>query len=220
MYIIVVGAGKVGYYLSRNLLEEGHEVLLIEKDAAKVERLSEELGSVVVLGEAAEATTLSNAGAARADVIIAVTGEDEDNLVVCQIARQTFHVARTVARVSNPRNEKIFRLLGIDVIVSQTSYIMTLIEQSIPDQPFVHLLNLRYADLAIVEARIDAGSLVAHQAIGEIKLPVDCVIAAIGRGAHVTIPSASTELLPGDDVIAVTRSDQEDQLRRLLCSVC
>ncbi len=220
MYIIVVGAGKVGYYLSRNLLEEGHEVLLIEKDAAKVEKLTEELGSVIVLGDAAEATTLSSAGAARADVIIAVTGEDEDNLVVCQIAKQKFRVGRSVARVSNPRNEKVFRLLGIDVIVSQTSYIMNLIEQSIPDQSFVHLLNLRYADLAIVEARIDAHSVVAHQAIGEISLPVDCVIAAIGRGAHVTIPTAATELQPGDDVIAVTRSDQEDELRRLLCTIC
>ncbi|CAA9548708.1 MAG: TrkA-like protein [uncultured Thermomicrobiales bacterium] len=220
MYIIVVGAGKVGYYLSRNLLEEGHEVLLIEKDAKKVERMTEELGSVIVLGDAAEATTLNNAGAARADVIIAVTGEDEDNLVVCQIAKQKFRVGRSVARVSNPRNEKVFRLLGIDVIVSQTSYIMNLIEQSIPDQSFVHLLNLRYADLAIVEARIDHDSVVAHQSIGEIKLPVDCVIAAIGRGAHVTIPTGATELLPGDDVIAVTRSDQEDELRRLLCTVC
>ena len=101
---------------------------------------------MIVLGDAAKATTLSSAGAGRADVIIAVTGEDEDNLVVCQIARQTFRVGRSVARVSNPRNEKVFRLLGIDVIVNQTSSIMNLIEQSIPDQSFVHLLNLRHAD--------------------------------------------------------------------------
>lgn len=220
MYIIVVGAGKVGYYLSRNLLEEGHEVLLIEKDPLKVERMTEELGSVIMLGDAAEASTLHNAGAARADVIVAVTGEDEDNLVVCQIAKQKFHVGRSVARVSNPRNEKVFRLLGIDVIVSQTSYIMNLIEQSIPEHSFVHLLNLRYANLAIVETRIEGDSVVAHQAIGEIRLPVDCVIAAIGRGAHVTIPTAATELLPGDDVIAITRPDQEDELRGILCSVC
>jgi trk system potassium uptake protein TrkA len=221
MYIIVVGAGKVGYYLSRNLLEEGHEVLLIEKAPDRVERLTEELGSVIALGDAAEASTLYNAGASRADVLIAVTGEDEDNLVVCQIAKQKFRVPRTVARVSNPRNEKIFHLLGIDVVVNQTSYIKNLIEQSIPEQSFVHVLDLRYADhLAIVEVRIDQQSVVAHQAIGEIKLPVDCVIAAIGRGSHVTVPTPATELQPGDDVIAVTRFDQEDELRRLLCSTC
>ncbi|HEV2527976.1 MAG TPA: NAD-binding protein [Thermomicrobiales bacterium] len=221
MYVIVTGAGKVGYYLSRHLLEEGHEVLLIEKDASRVDLLTEELGSVITFGDAAEATTLYNAGASRADVLIAVTGEDEDNLVVCQIAKQKFKVPRTVARVSNPRNEKIFHLLGVDVVINQTSYIRNLIEQSIPEQSFVHLLDLRYAEhLAIVEVRIDQQSVVAHRAIGELRLPVDCVIAAIGRGGHVIVPTPGTELEPGDDVIAVTRSDQETELRGLLCSTC
>lgn len=220
MYIILVGGGKVGYYLTKQLLEEGHEVLLIERSREKVETFSERFGAVVLAGDGAEAATLASAGAARADVVIAVTGEDEDNLVVCQTARQKFHVAKTIARVNNPKNEHLFRMLGVDVTVSQTNYILNLIEQSIPDRPFLHLLSLQYADLTIVEARISASSVVAHSAIGEIDLPADCVIAAVSRGNHVLVPSATTELEPGDDVIAVTRPEQEDELRRLLCEDC
>ncbi|CAA9577994.1 MAG: TrkA-like protein [uncultured Thermomicrobiales bacterium] len=220
MYIIVVGGGKVGYYLTKTLLEEGHEVLLIERSTDKVETFVEHFGAVVIAGDGAEAATLAAAGAARADVVIAVTGEDEDNLVVCQTARQKFHVGRTIARVNNPKNEHLFRLLGIDVTVSQTNYILNLIEQAIPERSFVHVLNLRHADLAIVEARIAASSVVAHKAIGEVALPVDCVIAAVARGAHLIIPTPATELEPGDDVIAVTRPEQEDELRRLLCIEC
>ena len=220
MYIILVGGGKVGYYLTKQLLDEGHEVLLIERSREKVENYSEHFGAVVLAGDGAEAATLASAGAARADVVIAVTGDDEDNLVVCQTARQKFHVAKTIARVNNPKNEQLFKMLGVDVTVSQTNYILNLIEQSIPDRPFLHLLSLRYADLAIIEARVSETSVVAHNAIGEIDLPVDCVIAAVSRGNHVLVPSAATELEPGDDVIAVTRPEQEDELRRLLCEEC
>ncbi|MEJ7761323.1 MAG: NAD-binding protein [Thermomicrobiales bacterium] len=220
MYNIVVGGGKVGYYLTKQLLEEGHEVLLIERNPEKASSVADTFGAVVLTGDGAEAVTLAAAGAARADVVIAVTGEDEDNLVVCQTARQKFHVGKTIARVNNPKNEQLFRMLGVDVTVSQTNHILHLIEQSIPDRPFLHLLSLRHADLAMVEARITDESVVAHKAIGEIDLPVDCVIAAISRGNHVTVPSPATELLPGDDVIAVTRVDQEDELRRLLCTDC
>ncbi len=216
MYIIVVGGGKVGYYLTQTLLADGYEVLLIERNPDKVTEFTERFGAAAVAGDGAEAATLAAAGAARADVVIAVTGEDEDNLVICQMARQKFHVGRTIARVNNPKNERLFRLLGIDVTVSQTNYILNLIEQSIPERSFVHLLSLRHADLAIVEARVTASSVVAHQAIGEITLPVDCVIAAIARGAHLIVPSPATEIQPGDEIIAVAHRDHEDELRRLL----
>jgi len=216
VYIIVVGGGKVGYYLTQTLLADGHEVLLIERDAEKAERFVDTFGAVVVAGDGAEAATLMNAGAARADVAIAVTGEDEDNLVICQMAKQKFHVDRTIARVNNPKNEHLFRLLGIDVTVSQTNYILNLIEQAIPERSFIHLLSLRHADLAIVDAKVAESSMVAHRAIGEIELPVNTVIAAIARGPHLIVPTPGTELLPGDDIIAVAHRDQEDALRRLL----
>ncbi len=216
MYIIVVGGGKVGYYLTKTLLNEGHEVLLIERDRGKVETFSDRFGSVVLAGDGAEAAVLASAGAARAEVVIAVTGEDEDNLVVCQVAKQKFHVARTIARVNNPKNEQLFRLLGIDVTVSQTNYILNLIEQAIPERSFIHLLSLRHADLAIIEATISDLSPVAGRTIDDIELPVECVIAAIARGAHLIVPNSGTEILPGDNVIAVTHREQEDELRRLL----
>lgn len=216
MYIIVVGGGKVGYYLTKTLLNEGHEVLLIERDVNKVETYSDRFGSVVLAGDGAEASVLAAAGAARADVVIAVTGEDEDNLVVCQVAKAKFHVARTIARVNNPKNEQLFRLLGIDVTVSQTNYILNLIEQAIPERNFIHLLSLRHADLAIIEATINKDSPVVNKAIEDIELPVDCVIAAIARGADLIVPRGSTEILPGDDIIAVTHREEEDELRRLL----
>lgn len=216
MYIIVVGGGKVGYYLTKTLLNEGHEALLIERDVNKVETYSDRFGSVVLAGDGAEASVLAAAGAARADVVIAVTGEDEDNLVVCQVAKAKFHVARTIARVNNPKNEQLFRLLGIDVTVSQTNYILNLIEQAIPERNFIHLLSLRHADLAIIEATISKDSPVVNKAIEDIELPVDCVIAAIARGADLIVPRGSTEILPGDDIIAVTHREEEDELRRLL----
>jgi trk/ktr system potassium uptake protein len=216
VYIIVVGGGKVGYYLTKTLLNEGHEVLLIERDVGKVETYAERFGSVVLAGDGAEASTQAAAGAARAEVVIAVTGEDEDNLVVCQVAKQKFHVGRTIARVNNPKNEQLFRLLGIDVTVSQTNYILNLIEQAIPERAFIHLLSLRHADLAIIEATISDRSPVARRTIDDIELPVDCVIAAIARGPHLIVPNGSTEILPDDEIIAVTHREQEDELRRLL----
>jgi trk system potassium uptake protein TrkA len=216
VYLIVVGGGKVGYYLTQTLLGEHHEVLLIERDPGKVQEIADRLGSVVMTGDGAEAATLMAAGAARADVVIAVTGEDEDNLVVCQMAKQKFHVARTIARVNNPKNERLFRMLGIDVTVSQTNYILNLIEQAIPERSFVHLLSLRHADLAIVDAKIADSSVVAHRALGELVLPANTTIVAVSRGPHLIVPTPATEILPGDDVIAVAHRDQEDELRRLL----
>jgi trk system potassium uptake protein TrkA len=216
LYIIVAGGGKVGYYLTKTLLNEGHEVLLIERDMQKVDIYSERFGSVVLAGDGAEAATLAAAGTARADVVIAVTGEDEDNLVICQVAKSKFHVGRTIARVNNPKNEQLFRLLGIDVTISQTNYILNLIEQAIPERSFIHLLSLRHADLAIIEATIGPNSPVVNQAIEEIELPVDCVIAAIARGTELIVPRPSTEILAGDEVIAITHRTEEDELRRLL----
>lgn len=216
MYVIVAGGGKVGFYLSQNLLAQGHEVLLIERNSERVTEINESLGAVAMAGDAAEAATLVAAGAPRADVVIAVTGEDEDNLVICQVAREKFHVGRTIARVNNPKNEHLFRMLGVDVTVSQTNHILSLIEQAIPEQSFVHLLSLRHEDLAIVDAKVSETSAVSHRAIAEIELPANTAIAAIARGPRLIVPNAATELLPGDDVIAVAHRDQEDELRRLL----
>lgn len=216
MYIILVGGGKVGYYLTKTLINEGYEVFLIEKNPIKCHTYSERFGSVIMQGDGAEAATLAAAGAARADVIIAVTGEDEDNLVICQMAKEKFHVGRTIARVNNPKNEELFRRLGIDVTVSQTNVILSLIEQQIPDLPFVHLMSLRHADLAIVEAKVAEHSPILDQPIERIQFPPEVIVTAILRKGGLIIPTGQTIIRSGDELICVTKREREEALQDLL----
>ncbi len=216
MYIIVVGGGKVGYYLTKTLVHEGYEVLLIEKNAAKCETYTDRFGAVVMNGDGAEAAVLANAGTARADVVIAVTGDDEDNLVICQMAKHKFKVNRTIARVNNPKNEELFRMLGIDVTVNTTNLMLSLIEQHIPDRHFIHLLALRHADLAVVEGSVSDDSVIAGRTLSEVRLPDETSLVAVIRQGEVIIPTGTTRLLSGDDIIAVTRRNAEEALRRLL----
>lgn len=216
MYIIVVGGGKVGYYLTKTLVHEGYEVLLIEKNQAKVDVYIERFGAVVMNGDGAEASTLAAAGAGRADVVISVTGHDEDNLVICQLARHRFKVKRTIARVNNPKNEELFRRLGVDVTVNPTSVILSMIEQQIPDRHFVHLLALRHAKLAVVEASVAPESSICGRIVADIRLPNETSLIAILRGSDVIIPTGQTQVLAGDEIIAITRRESEEQLRDLL----
>jgi trk system potassium uptake protein len=216
MYIIVAGGGKVGYYLTKTLITEGYEVLLIEKNPVKCEIYLEQFGAAVMQGDAAEASRLQEAGAARADVVIAVTGDDEDNLVICQVAKERFQVRRTIARVNNPKNEELFRMLGIDATVSNTNVIMNMIEQQIPDLPFVHLLALKHEELAIVEIKVSGNSEVIDQEIQNIRFPRDVIITALIRKGELIIPGGQTIIKPGDELIVVTRRSQEEELRRLL----
>jgi trk system potassium uptake protein TrkA len=131
MYVIVIGGGKVGYYLTRDLLERGEEVLLIEKDSSRSEWLSSQLGSVVLTGDGDEMSVLSTTGMERADVVMAVTGDDEDNLVALQLAKKSFNVKRTVARVNNPANVRIFKILGVDDAISATELLLKAMEEEI-----------------------------------------------------------------------------------------
>ena len=217
MYILVVGGGKFGYYLTKTLVNEGsNEVLLIEEDPRKVATYTERFGAVVMQGKGDEVATLTAAGAARADVVIAVTGDDEDNLVICQVAKQRFNVPRTIARVNNPKNEDLFRRLDIDSTVSSTNVILNLIEQLIPQRHFVHLMTLRHADLAIVEGDIPPDAPVTGRSLAEIPFPPGVVIAAVMRGPELILPTGSTTLEEGDEIIAVTKREQEAALRELL----
>jgi trk system potassium uptake protein TrkA len=216
MYIVVVGGGKVGYYLTKTLVNEGYEVLLIERNPQKVDTFTERFGAVVMQGDGAEAATLQRAGAARADVVIAATGEDEDNLVICQVAKKMFEVDHVIARVNNPKNEEIFKRLGIDTTVSVTNIILSYIEQSLPDRTLTHLLTLNHADLAIVEANVTSRSPYAGRTLAELRLPPDVAVSAIIRGDDLLIPNPDTTLQPGDDVIALTHRSSEDELRAAL----
>lgn len=217
MYIIVVGGGKVGHYLTKSLLEAGHEVLVIEKDSHKCIRLGDELGANVLQGDGCEPAVMTEAGMGRADVAIAVTGDDENNLVVCQIARHKFHVKRTIARSNNPKNAKIFHKLGIDATISSTELIMSQIEQVIPAQSLVHLLTLRRVGVNLVELDIPSDSPALGRPLRELGIPDDCIFSLVIReGEKAIIPYGDTKLAAGDQVIAVTSEESEPVLRRII----
>src|SRR5918996_2503781 len=154
MYVVVVGGGKVGYYLTRELLAAGHELVLLEKDAARARQIADEIGSIVLNRDGCEGKHLEEAGAKRAAIVAAVTGDDEDNLVVCQMAKHHFDVPRTIARVNNPKNEELFRHLGVDEIISPTRMILGSIEQDIPVHELLHLAQLEGGQLEVIEAQI------------------------------------------------------------------
>src|SRR6187401_1686599 len=154
MYVIVVGGGKVGYYLTKELLAAGHELVLLEKDGRRARQIADELGSIVLNKDGCEGKHLAEAGANRATIVAAVTGDDEDNLVVCQMAKHHFDVPRTIARVNNPKNEQLFRHLGVDEQVSPTRMILGSIEQDIPVHELLHLARLEGGELELVEAQV------------------------------------------------------------------
>lgn len=217
MYIVVIGGGKVGYYLTKALLSERHEVLLIERDYKRARMVADDLGQGVVLrGDGAEASTLERAGASRADVVCAVTGEDEDNLVVCQVAKLHFSVNRTIARINNPKNEDIFIKLGIDVTVSATEFILSLIEQEIPTTPFVNLLTLRNVGMEIVDLYMSDECPWAGKRIGELALPRDTVLSLLVRNGQRSFPNADTRLQRGDRLIGLTSLESEQALHDML----
>ena len=214
MYIVVVGGGKVGYFLSLALLSEGHEILIIEREADKCKVIADELGSVVMRGDGCEVRTLEDAGANRADLLVAVTHRDEVNLVACQVAKHKFGVKRTIARISNPKNEALFKMLGIDVTVSSTNLILEQIEEKLPTHSMSHLLTLEEGNLEIVEVNVQTDSAVVGKKVSEVALPANsliCLIINSTRGAQV--PAGNSTIEAGDHIIAVTQPEHEAELR-------
>jgi len=212
MYIIIVGGGRLGYYLSKGLLSEGHEVLVIEKDPMKVERIEEELGSICMEGDGCEASTLEEAGTERASLFVAVTNEDEDNLVSCQVARHMFNVPRVIARISNPKNETLFKTLGIDVTVSATNLILEHIGQEVPTRPLVHLLELKGNKLEIVEIRIAANAPSIGRQVRDLSLPAGTILSLVVRGQDIKALTADSTIEAGDRIVAVTNAAVEQVL--------
>jgi len=217
MYFIVVGVGRLGYYLIKALLDEGHEVLAIEKNATICETVTDEMGSVCIRGDGCEAATLSEAGTGRADMLIAVTGDDEDNLVACQVAKHKFNVPFTIARIRNPNNETIFKKLGIDVTVSSTNIILEYIEKEVPTHPLTHLLGIEDKGLEIVDIKIPPEATTVGKPIKELRLPPESILSLIIRKARKpVIPTGNTVLQAEDQIIAVTTPESEEALRTAL----
>ncbi len=217
MYIVIVGAGKVGYHLGRLLMAEGHEVMFIEKDRAKVNLLAFEFQDAIMEGDGSTVEVLKEAGANRADVVVATTGNDEDNLVVCQITKLMFLRPRTIARVNNPRNEELFTGLGVDASVSGTKIINAVIQEQVkaPDM-VIPLLTLKGGDVEIVEVEVTRSSPILNQKIRDLSLPAGSIFIAVIRGEEVIIPYGETAFQVEDKVLALVKRSSEQALREIL----
>jgi trk system potassium uptake protein TrkA len=219
MYIIIAGAGKVGWNLCRELMRNNHEVTLIEASPARFSVVEEELEHNIQHGDASELWVLERAGIVRADMVVAVTGDDEDNMLISQVAKEKYLVEHTIARVNNPRNLEHFELLGIRPAVSATDLILRLIEHEVPHHGLVHLLDLRQEQLEIIEIEVAVDSPAAGGQIGDLALPDGCLVVSVLRNGTGFVPKADTVVHGGDEVLAVLNPGDEAEVCALFTSV-
>src|SRR4249919_3806388 len=212
MYAIIAGAGKVGRNLARELISKDHEVTLIESSRPRYLTSEEEFEHAVQYGDATELWVLERAGIQRADLVIAVTGDDEDNILVCQVAKEKYGCQRIVARVNNPRNLQHFKLLGIQPAVSATDLILRLIEHEVPQYGLVHLLDLPEERLEIIELVVSDTSPAAGLRIDQIGLPDGALVISVLRGGSGFVPKADTVVSAGDEVLVVLDPGLEDAI--------
>jgi trk system potassium uptake protein TrkA len=217
MYILICGGGKVGANVARLLLRAGHEVTLIEQRVDRFAALEEEFEHLVQRGDATELFILERAGIKRPpDLVLAVTGDDEDNLIICQLAKEKYHVPKVIARVNDPRNQAHFDLLGISPTICATSNILALVEHEVPEHELVHLLELRRENLEIVEVQITEDSPVAGKRVEALRLPDGARLISVMRDGQAEIAVGATELRSGDQVLAILQPGKEDELRKVL----
>ena len=215
-YVVIMGGGKVGYYLGRTLLEEGHEATVIESNPEIFELVSRQLDCPVIFGDGSTHAILEKAGASRCDVFVGVTNHDEDNLIGCQVAKREFGVPKTVARVKNPKNEWVMQQLGVDVTVSSTAIISSLIESEVPTHKIRMLLSLRAGQLEIMEYVLDGNSPVVGHQLKEVTMPPHCNIVTILRDGSAVVPRGETAFQNNDNVLALADLADEPHLRKLL----
>ena len=217
MYVLVAGGGKVGANVTRTFISWGHEVTLIEQRRDRFERLEAEFEHRVQVGDATEMFVLERAGIRRPpDLLVAVTGDDEDNIVICQMAREHFGVQKVIARVNDPRNQEHFDLLGIQPTVSATANVLAMIEHEVPEHELVHLLELKRESLEIVEVQIDKDSPSVGKRIDKLSLPEGSRLISVMRDGRAWIADEATELQAGDQVLAILEAGKEDDLRGVL----
>ena len=212
MYVIIAGGGKVGWNLARELIGKGHEVTLLENNRRRYLTIEEELEHAVQYGDASELWVMERGGIQRADLVIAVTGDDEDNLLICQIAREKYLCERIIARVNNPRNLQWFELLGIQPAVSATDLILRLIEHEVPSYGLVHLLDLPAEELEIIEVEVAEEAPAADKRVDQVQLPDGSLIISVLRGGKGFVPKADTIIEVGDEVLLVLDPGLEEAI--------
>ncbi|UZE92013.1 MAG: NAD-binding protein [Methanosarcinales archaeon] len=215
MYIVIVGGGRIGSFLAKSLSQEGRKVAVVESDKDVCQSLAEQLDILVIHGDGTDAKYLEDAGTAKADALVAVTGEDKTNLVSCQMAKKNFKVPRTIARVNDSKNEVVFRDLGIDVAVSTVTAASIVLKNAITSGELLTLLSLKEGDIEMVEFTIHENSSAVGKPVADLGLPSDCVLTAILRGEHVTFPRGKTIIKVGDSVVVLTTAEHIKKLEKI-----
>ncbi len=217
MFVVVVGAGKVGVNVARSLSQLGHEFILIEQRRRTFDVIAPEFDEEQLLfGDGTEMWVLEEAGITRADLVVAVTGDDEDNVVIAQLAKHVYGVPKVVARVNNPRNQRTFDLLDVDATVCASTMVISMIEHELPYHQFVPLLSMRRENVELVEIEISEESPAAHLTIADLRLPDGVLLAAILRGDSALLGRGDEVLLPGDQVLCLLAPGKEKDLIRSL----
>ncbi len=219
MYVVIVGCSETGYHLSKALITGGHEVEVIDRDPDRYQLLADELGSVALLGDGTHEHTLRKAGAARADLVVALTGIDATNLVVCQIAKHVFRVPRTMTLIKDPKNEPVFTRLGIDVVVNLIHLALEALEEGVPGRPLIHLMNLRVPDMELVSISIPEDSNIVGRRLGEVQLPPNSFISLVIKRGTAELPDNRSVIEPEDELVAVTPTGDEQILYDILTGV-
>ena len=219
MYIIVVGVGRVGLHLAKALIAVGHEVTAIERDASRYQYIADEIGSVAIQGDGASLDDLKAGGANRADLVIAVTGSDETNLAVCQMAKGVFSALRTMSLVKSPSNDALFRVLGVDTTINTTHLMLSNIEEEVPSQPLVHLLDLQRHSMDIVALSIPQDASVVGKLLTEVSMPPSRFVTLVVKDDGPFLPHDDLVLNAGDEVVVVTVADEEQALLEALTGV-
>lgn len=219
MRIAVAGAGNVGHFVAADLSQRGHDVVVIEQNEDLVEQLKDELQVSWVIGDGCELYTLDAAVLSSCEVMVAATGDDEDNLVMSLLAKQEFAVPRVIARVNHPDNQWLFtESWGVDVSVSTPHLLTSLVEEAVSVGDLIRLLSLEQGKVSLMEVTLAEGSPADGKTIGDLDLPPDCSIVAVVRDRHVIAPRGETPLRAGDEVMALAGPEAEGDLRRILTS--
>lgn len=216
MYIVILGAGNIGFFLGKRLLLDKHQVCFIEKSSERAEFVARNSSLPVLLGDGTQPGILEEARLEKADTFVALTSRDEVNIISCQLAKELFKVNRTVAKVNNPRNLKVFTTLGVDAPVDSTSIISRIVEEEASFTDFMNLLSIKKGKLSIVRLDLPENSPAINKKIKDIKLPPDTVLVSILREEGVIVPKGDTQLFLGDEVIAITNIDNEKDLVKSL----
>ena len=219
MFAVIIGCSEIGYHLAKSLVATGHEVVVIEKDRERCQLLVDEVGSISLQGDGTDEAILKQAGLARADVLIAVAGRDDTNLVICQMSKHIFSVPRTMAVIRDPKNEALFHVLGVDVVVNSIHLVLASLEEGIPGRPLVHLSSLRSPGTELISVSIPSDAGVVGMRLDDVELPPHSFISLVIKNSGATLPTDGLVLEAEDELVAVTMTGDEQTLYDILTGV-